>query len=684
MLSQVRKRNGALAKFDREKIRLAISAALQEVQRPDESLSLMREVLGKLGKQFTKVIPSVEDIQDYVEEVFVTHDMHDAAKAYILYRNKHEDIREIKNYFGVQDDLKLSLNAITVLQKRYLRRDSSGKIIETPEQLFSRVAKHVASAEKKDKAKWEKEFFTLMKELDFLPNTPCLVNAGTKMGQLFACFVLPVPDSIEGIFETVKNSAVIFQTGGGVGYSFSGLRHEGSMVSSTHHRASGPVSFMEVFDKGAEVIKQGGVRRAALMGVLRVDHPDIFHFIGEKSKGSLSNFNVSVGVTGAFMWAVIHNKNYWLKDHEGNRVQEINARDVFDFLCGHAWECGDPGMLFLDEINKKHSLKKLGKIEATNPCGEVLLLPNEACVLGSINLSHMVEHGHVQWAKLAKSTELGVRFLDNLITLNAYPLPEIKNICEKNRKIGLGVMGWADMLIALGVRYDSDKAMALAKEIIHFIRKHAELSSEKLGREKGVFGNYKKSSLKRKKRNATVLSIAPTGSISIIAGCSSGIEPLFGVSYVRNVLSGTQLFEVHTQFEHMARYKGFYSKELMMKIAERGTVQGLKEVPSSVQELFKTSLDIPLEGHVKMQAAFQEGVDNAVSKTINLPNNATIGDVKRAYMLAWKSKCKGITIYRYGSKPEQVLYLGEESKGKRHMQVDMEHSGGCIGGQCSF
>lgn len=688
-VSYVKKRDGKIVGFHRERIRQALLAAIKEAKVRSDGAQITDEVVATLNKKFRKLPPTVEDIQDIVEEVLIRHDLHTVAKAYILYRAKKAELRELKHLFGVTDDMKLSFNAITVLQKRYLRRDRKGRIIETPKQLFRRVAKHIASVEKKaERKKWEEEFFLVMKNLDFLPNTPCLVNAGTRLHQLAACFVLDVPDSIEGIFETVKNSALIFQSGGGVGYSFSKLRAEGSIVMSTHRTSSGPVSFMEMFDKGADVIKQGGVRRGALMGVLRVDHPDIFKFITEKAKGELTNFNVSVGVTDDFMRAVINNKDYWLVDHNGKKVSKVNARDVFEWICGNAWERGDPGMLFLDEINRKHPLRKMGKITATNPCGEIPLLPNEACVLGSINLSRMVHKNVVDWPKLAKTVRNGVRFLDNIITAMDYPIKKIGDICRANRKIGLGVMGWADMLVVLGVKYDSEEALKLGKEVMRFIKKHAEDESDGLGKDKGVFPHFKYSTLKKKRRNVTLLTVAPTGSISIIAGCSSGIEPLFGVAYVRNVLSGMQLFEVNKIFEQYARYKGFYSKELMIKIAQQGTVQGLHDVPKDVKDLFVTSLDIPLEWHVKMQAAFQSEVDNAVSKTINLPPNATIGDVKRAYMLAWKMKCKGITIYRYGSKEEQVLYLGEHLKktkiGERHTRVDLEYSGGDICRTCIY
>ncbi len=1017
MFSYVKKRGGEFERFHNEKIHQSIKKAMHAAGHHDVSTDIEKKVLTALSKA-PKISPSTYYIHNLIEEILLEEGLKTVAKHYSLYKTKEHHREDVlKHYFGKQEHLDLSPNAVCVLQKRYLRRDTKGNIAESPDQLFTRVAKHIASAEKrKDQLKWEEIFYHSLKHLDFLPNTPCLVNAGTPLGQMAACFVLDVPDSLEGIYESLKQSALIFQSGAGVGYSFSNLRHEGSIIHSTGRPASGPVSFMKVFDSSCEAIKQGGIRRGANMGVLRVDHPDIFEFITEKSRGGLQNFNVSVSVTDEFMKAVIHNKEYWLQDHSGKKTHNMNAREVFDFLCGHTWECGDPGLLFIDEINRKHPLRKLGKIETSNPCGEAMLLENESCTLGSVNLAHMVHGEKIDWPKLAKTVALGVRFLDNVVTLNKYPTKDIEAMCLANRKIGLGVMGWADMLLSLKIKYDSEKALHLAKEIMKFIRKHAEETSEKLAKEKGAFPNYKKSTLKKQRRNATVLSIAPTGSISLIASCvvgetlihtidgkkkikdlvgtepyvyssgkdsieikkaysirktrdkaeiwkikfdtddeliltpdhlimlsdgnwkrtdelkigesirafekhihvhkktglatftlymtnlprkyehiaileakigrklnkneivhhidenrlnnkrdnlqlmtnieharlhskdtivnwskknkgktlieifgeekaaqininkslkmkgennwkygarlsseekqlisertkeamarpevrkrfleavekrsnneiwlnkirdrnrrdfsgkvpwnkglnkdtdervkkygekiskvkthnknhkvisigfygyedvynmevedtknyvangvivhncSSGIEPLFAVSYVREAFGGVNLFEFNQQFEQSARYRGFYSSGLLQKIAKRGSVQGMKEVPKDIQTLFVTALDIPLEWHVKMQAAFQTEVDNAVSKTINLPQDASIGDVKRAYMLAWKEKCKGITVYRYGSKEKQVLYLGEHLQ-EEHTKVHAEYSGGCIGRECHF
>ena len=569
--------------------------------------------------------------------------------------------KDLKTILKLENKLNLSLHAMTVLNERYLIRNSKGNVVENPEQMFRRVAKYVAKVEKKEKKKWENEFFEVMKNLEFLPNTPCLTNAGTTRKQLSACYVLDLPDSIKDIFETLKESALIFQSGAGVGYSFSKIRAEGSLIKTSNREASGPVSFMYVFDKAAEIMKKGGIRRAAMMGVLDITHLDIFEFIGAKENGDLKNFNISVAITDDFMRKVLHGQNYWLKDDKGRNVKKFNSREVYDYICKNAWENGEPGILFIDEINRKNNLKKLNHIYASNPCGEVPLFERESCCLGSVSLSKFTRKGDVNWVKLAKAVKIGVRFLDNVVTVNKYPSKEIELMCLSNRKIGLGVMGWADMLIELGIPYDSKEAVKLADSVMKFINKKAREESEKLAREKGAFPNFKRSSLKKRRRNASLLAIAPTGSISIIAGCSSGIEPIFAVAYMREILNGMKLFEVNKRFEELARYTGFYKKGMMRSIANKGSLKGVRSVPKQIKELFMTSLEIPLERHIEMQAAFQKNVDNAVSKTINLPKKASIGDVKRAYMLAWKNKCKGITVYRYGSREKQVLYLGNNN-----------------------
>ncbi|MBT3985678.1 adenosylcobalamin-dependent ribonucleoside-diphosphate reductase [archaeon] len=681
MFSKIKKRSGRIVRFQRSKVKDSILKAMKDIDHVDAHTAeeVTKEIIRRLNAKFEKITPTVEDIQDIVEDALISYDLADLAKEYILYRARHKDLQDMKRLIGIRkDELELTVNAITVLEKRYLLRNKKGEIKESPKQMFQRVAKHAASIEKvKLKKKFESEFYGIMSNLEFLPNTPCLVNSNTKLGQLSACFVLPMDDSIESIYSTLKTSASIFQSGGGVGYSFSNLRPKGSIIESINRFSSGPVSFMEIFDKSSEVIKQGGIRRGASLGVLRVDHPDILDFISSKPK--LKNFNISVAVTNDFMNKVIANESYYLTDHKNKRIRKIRARDVFEMICSNAWSNGDPGLIFIDEINKKNTLKKLGRIKTTNPCGETTLLDNESCVLGSINLSKMVRNGRVDWVKLNKTSRLGVRFLDNLIDANKYPSKEIEIITKANRKIGLGVMGWADMLIELGVKYDSYNALELAKKVMKFIKEKAEDESKRIGREKGVFKNYKKSNLKTRRRNATLFAIAPTGSISLIANCSSGIEPLFGLSYVRNTLQ-TKLFEVNESFKQQLRFYGLYSKDLILNVAKQGSIKKI-DLPRELKSLYVTAFDIKPEWHVKMQSTFQKYVDNSVSKTVNLPKNATVEDIKKIFVQAYRLKCKGITLYRYGSQDKQVLYLGEK---KEPTKVCSEYSGGCLIRNCNF
>ena len=683
MVSKVKKRSGKIVRFQRVKIKNAILKAMKDLKKIDIDVAeeVTKEIVRRINAKFPKIIPSVEDVQDVAEDVLISYDLSDLAKEYILYRARHKELQNVKRLIGIRkDDLKLTVNAITVLEKRYLLRNKKGEVKETPEQMFRRVSKHVASNEKgKLRKKYSEEFFEIMSNLEFLPNTPCLVNAGTKMGQLMGCFVLPIEDSMESIFATLKNSAKIFQSGGGIGYSFSNLRPKGGIIGSTNRISSGPVSFMEIYDKSSDVIKQGGIRRGASIGILRVDHPDILEFISSKNNGRLENFNISVSITKNFMNKVIANESYNLIDHNNKIIQKIKARDVFEMICSNAWSGGDPGLIFIDEINKKHSLKRMGRIESVNPCGETDLFPQESCCLGSVNLSKMVKNGKVNWVKLDKVVRLGVRFLDNLIDINKYPLKEIEKITKENRKVGLGVMGWADMLIELGIKYDSYDALEMATRVIKFIKNKAEDESFKLGKEKGVFKNYRKSNLKKRRRNASLLAIAPTGSISLIAGCSSGIEPLFGLAYVRNAI-GTKLFEVNSRFKDYLRYYGVSSKELVMNVARSGSLNKIK-LPKEIKKIFVTAMDIKPEWHVKMQAVFQKYVDQSVSKTVNLPKKASVEEERKIFLQAYRLKCKGITVYRYGSKENQVLYFGE---GKRLSEVHEDYSGGCLTRECSF
>lgn len=571
----------------------------------------------------------------------------------------------------------LSENSLKVLQRRYLLKDESGTIIETPEEMFTRVAKTVSSAESKYNSSpkdWEKKFYTLLTDLKFLPNSPTLMNAGKEMGQLAACFVLPVDDSMKSIFDTLKNAALILQSGGGTGFSFSRLRPKADIVRSTGGIASGPVSFMRIYNTATEVIKQGGARRGANMGILRVDHPDILDFIKiKRSEGELTNFNISVSVTDSFMDALKNNEAYELINPRTKAViVKMKAQTVFDAMVESAWETGDPGVIFIDRINKTNPTPHIGTIESTNPCGEQPLLPYEACVLGSINLSKYVKQSivtssqstgrdltqQIDFDSLSEDIKTSVRFLDNCIDVNKYPIPAIEEMHKGNRKIGLGVMGWADILILLGIPYNHKKAFHLARDLMKFIRDTARQASVELAEVKGVFPNFKGSVYDAPGmpyvRNATTTTIAPTGTLSIIADCSSGIEPLFALAYKRLILD-SELYEINKYFFEIAKNRRFYSDELREKVIAKGYLRGIKEVPNKIKRLFKTAHDIPPEDHIEMQACFQEYTDNAVSKTINMPYRSKKEDVAKAFLLAYEKGCKGITIFRYGTAKKGTL-----------------------------
>lgn len=606
----------------------------------------------------------------------------------------------------MQEQINLSENAIKVLEKRYLKRDTQGNCIEKPADMFRRVADTVAKgdlkygATKDDVKKLSDRFYDAITNCQFMPNSPTLMNAGRELGQLAACFVLPIEDSLEGIFETIKNTALIHQSGGGTGFSFSRLRPKNDVVHSTMGISSGPVSFMEVFNAATEAVKQGGTRRGANMGILRVDHPDILEFIDCKADNNkLNNFNISVAITDKFMEAYFNNKDYDLVNpHTKKTTGKLNAKFVFDKIVDSAWKNGEPGIVFIDTMNYDNPTPQIGAIESTNPCGEVPLLPYEACNLGSINLNKMVKENNdgtcsVDWDLLAKTTRTAIRFLDNIITINKYPLPQIAEMVNNNRKIGLGIMGWADMLMKIGISYASEQGTKLASQIIEFIDYESKCESIELSKERGRFANFKGSIYdsesylynkykdksagkisdeqwkeldnKIKKfgiRNATTTCIAPTGTISMIAGASGGIEPLFGLVFSRLILDNTEMLEINPIFKNYMIKHNLYSEELMKKIAIDGSIAHINNIPENIKKIFVTAHDVTPYWHVKMQAAFQLHTDNAVSKTVNFVESATRDDIKETYILAYKSHLKGITVYRNNSRTFQPMNLKKEEK----------------------
>lgn len=602
----------------------------------------------------------------------------------------------------------LTENARTVLAKRYLRRDDDGNPMETPEDMFWRVARTIAEADSfcgRDNAKVDQlaqEFYKLMTNLYFMPNSPTLMNAGRELGQLSACFVLPIDDSLDAIFEGVKNTALIHKSGGGTGFSFSRLRPRNDIVKSTMGVSSGPVSFIEVFNAATEAVKQGGTRRGANMAILRVDHPDILEFINAKYEGHrLNNFNISIGITSEFMEAVLHDEYYDLiHPNSKQSIQQLRAKEVFDLIVDHAWRNGEPGIVFLDRINEDNPTPKLGQIESTNPCGEVPLLPYEACNLGSINLGRVVKYNaenqpEIDWDKLEYVTKISTHFLDNVITMNNFPLPQIEEMVRNNRKIGLGIMGWADLLMILNIPYNSEEGTKIAGQIMEFIDYHSKVKSVELAHDRGKFPNfdgsiydgneflykkYKGKSAgmisdeqwkeldqkiqKNGLRNATTTCIAPTGTISMIAAAAGGIEPLFALTFVRKVMDGTELIEVNPIFKEVIEERGIYSEELMREISTKGTVHGMESIPEDIQMIFVTAHDIIPEWHVRMQAAFQLHTDNAVSKTVNFDENATREEIAETYYLAYKSGLKGITVYRNNSRSFQPMNIESKDSSK--------------------
>ncbi len=734
LINKIVKREGQSEEFDKTKITRAIYKAMLSVKygTMKDAEQLTDKVIEKLESQ--GAIPTVEIVQDVVESVLMETSIdgkkfNEVAKAYILYREKRRSIRDEKKRIGVVDDLKLSLNAVKVLEARYLLKDEEGKIIETPRQMFSRVAKHVGIIDALyDYAKFQKSgklpengrkistlantqlevlerAFAKLKEenvlkgefshfidfvytkptsvsdtiekmedmmcnLEYVPNSPTMMNAGARLGQLSACFVLPVDDSIEGIFEAVKHTAEIHKSGGGTGFSFSRLRSKDDMVGSTKGVASGPVSFMKIFDTTTEVIKQGGKRRGANMGILRYDHPDIMEFITSKDAENtiLRNFNISVGMEDEFFEKLDSDGYIDLKNPKnGKVVSRIKARTMWDTIITHAWRTADPGLIFLDEINRANPVKNIADIEATNPCGEQPLMPYESCNLGSINLAKFVVDGSLDYDSLREIIKLSVRFLDNVVDANKFPVKEIEEMTRKTRKIGLGVMGFADMLILMGIHYDSEEALKVAENVMSFLNTESHRESSRLASERGVFPGWYGSEYERQgvlMRNSTTTTIAPTGTISIIAGCSSSIEPLFAIAFMRHVLNGQELIEVNPLFEEITKKRNIYTDKLMQDVAKTGNLETV-EVSEDLKKIFVTSHEIEPEWHVLMQATFQKFCDSGVSKTINLPHDATPDDIAKSYRLAKDLHCKGITVYRDGSKTEQVLYTGTEKVEKK-------------------
>ncbi|HVP28534.1 MAG TPA: adenosylcobalamin-dependent ribonucleoside-diphosphate reductase [Myxococcota bacterium] len=581
----------------------------------------------------------------------------------------------------------LAENALRVLQARYFLKDDAGRVIEDWDGLCDRVARGVAEAERDfggDPAAAAESFRALIHERAFLPNSPTLMNAGTPVGQLAACFVLPVEDSLESIFEALKRMAGIHQSGGGTGFDFSRIRPEGDVVRATHGIASGPVSFLSVFDAATAVVKQGGRRRGANMGVLRIDHPDIERFVRAKEDPTrFTNFNLSVGTTDAFWRAVEAGAEVALvSPRTGASVSRVAARALLREVSEHAWASGDPGVIFLDALNRENPTPKLGALAAVNPCGELPLLPNEACNLGSLRLDAFARDGAIDWPRLEAAVDVAVRFLDDVIERSRYPYPEIAAITRANRKIGLGVMGFADLLVELGVPYDSAEAVSVADTVMRRVRARAERASAGLAEERGVFANFAGSRAEARGlrlRNATVCSIAPTGTLSILAGCAGGIEPFFALSFVRHVLDGARLPETNARFEAALRSAGAFSADLVAEIQARGSARGLAGVPEAVQRLFPIAPDIDPERHLAIQEAFQRHVDNAVSKTINLAASATPADVEAIYTSAWRRGLKGVTVFREGCKGVAVLVRGEDGG----LEAPADYAGDCAEHYCA-
>ncbi|HLC52698.1 MAG TPA: adenosylcobalamin-dependent ribonucleoside-diphosphate reductase [Candidatus Nanoarchaeia archaeon] len=671
------KRDGRVVEFHIDKITDAIFRAAQSVGGTDKELAkrLAEQVCQKLSEAEERE-PTAEIVQDLVEKILIENGHAKTAKAYILYRHKKNEERKSSAFIlggsNVDENLSFSNQALKILDQRYLLKDETGGLIETPKQMLRRVAAAIAEVDKSygandlDLRQTENEFYLMMANLKFLPNSPTLVNAGTNVSQLSSCFVLPIEDSMESIFGSLKHAASIHQRGGGTGFSFSKLRPRGDKVKMHLGVASGPVSFMSVYDSALEVVKQGGIRPGANMAVLKVDHPDILRFIeAKRDKASLKNFNISVAVTDRFMKAVEEDREYYIKNpRTGKYIGKLRAKDVFSVIIQNAWKTGDPGLLFIDEINRKHPAKHLGEIETSNQCGEAPLLPWESCILGSIDVSKFVDFQNKEflWEEFGQIVKTAVHFLDNCIDINKYLTPEIEEATKKTRKLGLGLMGFADMLYLLEIKYDSEDGLAMADKLMSYLKHVAYEKSMELAKQRGACPAWEGSDHQRtgqKMRNISCLALSPTGTRSVLADTSPGCEPNFALAYQSTMMGAGGYVFINKHFEKIAKLCDFYSPELVRKVSCSGNIKNLKEIPKDIRDVFVTAQDISPEWHIKMQATLQKHVDNAISKTINFPRTAAIKDVEKAYLLAWKAKCKGITIYRDGSYEDQVITIGD-------------------------
>lgn len=681
---QVKKRSGEIQVYHEGKIWHSVFRAQENINKENkkQAQKIGRLVERELKSRFFKEkILGTEEIGDVVERILIDEKLYDVTRAYIIAREKQRQEAKAETGLGVVDDLGLPYSSIVVLKNKYLKKDSQGKTIETPRECFLRVAKALAQAEKgkQQQKKWQSKFFRVMKNLEFLPGGRTLANAGTKNNQLANCFVLPMPDSVEGIFESIKESSILKKNGGGVGFSFSHIRPKGDRVEGTTGQAAGPVAFMKIVDEASQILMQAGGRRSGNMVLLHITHPDMIEFITSKEDENVLNLiNYSLGITNKFMQAVEKDKDWDLVNpRNGEVVNTVSARSIFELAASYAWRNGDPGMVFLNRINKDNPTPKIGVLEAVNLCGEQPLLNYEACNLGSINLGRMIKDKSrdgqmltgVDWKKLKRTVKIGVRFLDNAISIGKYPLKKVEKMVKANRKIGLGVMGWADMLVRLNLPYNSKEALKLAEKLMKTIQETAHEESKKLGKEKGSFKNFDKSVYKerggRSMRNATLTTIAPTGSISMVAGASYGVEPLFALAFYKEAMGGVTLPEInHDLVKALKKEKIDISTGLLEKIAGQGRINGLKEVPERIKKVFLTAHDLKPKEHVLMQAAFQKYTDNAVSKTINLPHDSRVEDVVEVFKLAWKKGCKGVTVYRDQSRKEQVLNVGYQKRKK--------------------